>query len=221
VLEKLMLLAAFVASMMIMGENHRRKRKKIVFLGDSLTAYGARPGGFIRQIEGLMKEADVENKYVLVGAGVEGDTVSSLYRRLDKDVLSEGADVAVVLIGINDVLEGNETDAFEDDYQAVIKKLASVGIKVVLCTLTIVGEDETGENSYDEVLDTFSAVIRNLALANELPVVDLRNAFLNHNRTYNYTEAGDLLTYDHVHLTKEGDKLVAKAIWNILQQANL
>jgi lysophospholipase L1-like esterase len=207
-----------------MAENHRRKRKRIVFFGDSITNYGARPGGYIRRIERMMKEADIEYRYELSGAGVNGNTVTDLYKRVDKDILSEGADIVVIFIGINDIwhkLTGGGTPVreFEAIYEALIKRIISAEIKVVLCTPTVIGEKRQYQNQQDEDLEIYSEIVRSLALKFSLPLVDLRKAFLNFN-LLNNTESHEfgILTFDKVHLNDNGNQVVAKEMWNVLQE---
>lgn len=206
-----------------MGGNHRRKRKKIVFFGDSITNHGARPGGYIRRIERLLKEADIEYKYELSGAGINGNTVGDLYQRVEKDILSEGADIVVIFIGVNDVwhkLKGGGTDRkeFEAVYEALIKKIHIADIKTVLCTPTVIGEKIEWENEQDEDLEVYSKIIRNLASKYSLPLVDLRKAFLNYNLANNVKNHEDgILTYDKVHLNDNGNQVVAEEMWKVLQ----
>lgn len=222
--DKLLLLAVFVVSMLLMAGNHRRKRKKIVFFGDSITNLGARPGGYITRIAKLLKEADIEYNYELAGAGVDGDTVLELYHRVDNDILSEGADIVVIFIGINDVkdkLKGGGTNEkkFGATYEAIIKKLDAAAIKIVICTPTVIGEKINYTNELDGDLEIYSEIIRNIAAKYELPIVDLRKAFLNYN-LINNVENDDygILTFDKVHLNPIGNQLVAEEIWKVLQQ---
>lgn len=207
-----------------MAENHRRKRKKIVFFGDSITNQGARPGGYITRIVRLLKEADIEYKYELTGAGADGNTIFDLYQRADKDILSQGADIVVIFIGINDVgrkLTGGGTGEkeFEAIYEAIIKKLEAAGIKMVLCTLTVIGEKSDYMNELDADVEIYSEIVRHLAAKHDLPLVDLRKAFLNYN-LINNTENNEygVLTYDKVHLNNNGNQLVAEEMWKVLQQ---
>lgn len=224
--EKLLLFAVFVASMLLMAGNYKRKRKKIVFFGDSITNYGARPGGYIARIVRLQKEAEIEYKYELAGAGVEGDTIFDLYQRADKDILSQGADIAVIFIGINDVVyklngRGKGEKEFEAVYEALIKKLDAAAIRIVLCTLAVIGEKLHYLNEPDADIEIYNEIIRNIGAKHDLPVVDLRRAFINYNLINNVSnnELG-MLTYDKVHLNDNGNQLVAEEIWKVLQQVN-
>ena len=86
-----------------MSLNHRKRRKKIVFFGDSITEYGIRPGGYITSIRKILREEAREDEYELTGEGVAGDKVYDLYLRLEEDVLSKGADVVVIFVGVNEI----------------------------------------------------------------------------------------------------------------------
>lgn len=222
--DKLLLFAAFVVSMFLMSMNYRKKRKKIVFFGDSITNYGARPGGYITYILRLLKEADIEYNYELSGAGVDGDTVYDLLHRVDHDILSEGADIVVIFIGVNDVwqkLDEKERndEEFKNIYQAIIDKFTAAAIKIVLCTPTVIGEKTDFSNGLDPELNIYCNVVRTLASKNDLPLVDLRNAFLTYNLTNNLdNKEQGILTIDGVHLNNYGNKLVADEMWKVLQQ---
>jgi lysophospholipase L1-like esterase len=223
---KLLLLAGFVLSMILMGMNHRRKRKKIVFFGDSITELGIKPGGYITRIQKILREFAIDDNYVLVGAGVWGDKIYDLYLRLEEDILAKGADVVLIFIGVNDVWDklakgtGTDIKTFERFYSAIIEKLFFAQIKIVICTPAVIGEKYHGDNEQDEELDLYTNVIKDLAAKYQLPVIDLRTFFINYHLSYNAenTEQG-VLTVDKVHLNDRGNQLVAEQVWKVLLQA--
>ncbi|HEX8356533.1 MAG TPA: GDSL-type esterase/lipase family protein [Segetibacter sp.] len=221
---KLFLLAAFVFSMFMMSLNYRKKKKKIVFLGDSITEQGATAGGYITRILQKLREDRIEEDYELTGAGVWGDKIYDLYLRLDDDVLAKGADVVVVYIGINDVWDkkakgtGTEVGKFEEFYAAITEKLKAALIKVVLCTPTVIGENMAALEEFSGELDLYSDVVRKLASENEFPVIDLRKAFVAYNQANNVEDKKEgILTTDGVHLNSKGNQLVADEMWTVLQ----
>lgn len=222
--EKLLLLAVFVVSMLLMAGNHRRKRKKIVFVGDSATNEGTRPGGYITRILRLLKEADMEYSYELVNIIANGNTVQDLYQCIDTDILANGADIVVILTGINnislkDIENETEKKNFETGYEAIIKKLDEAAIKIVVCTLTVINEKANHINSYDAEIEIYSEIVRNLAAKYTLPLVDLRKAFLDYNLiNHGANSEPVLLTYDNIHLSNNGNQLVAEEMWKVLQQ---
>jgi lysophospholipase L1-like esterase len=206
-----------------MSVNYRKRRRKIVFFGDAITEYGSRPEGFIAIIRNLLRDESKEDDYELVGEGVAGDRVSDLYARMEQDVLSKGADVVVIFIGVNDVERtfsawNADRIVFESAYTPIIQKFQSAAIKVVLCTPTVIGEHTGGINEADAALDLYSDVIRKLADTFGLPLVDLRRSFLDYNKANNpeNNEFG-MLTYDRIHLNEKGNKLVAEEMWKVLK----
>ncbi|WP_218029123.1 SGNH/GDSL hydrolase family protein [Segetibacter aerophilus] len=222
---KLLLFALFVVCMLLMSMNYRKRRKKIVFFGDSITEQGARPGGYIKQLQYLLHDAAVEEDYELVGAGVGGDKIYDLYLRLEEDVLAKGADIIVIFIGVNDVghkfsiLTGTDIKRFEAFYIAIIEKLLSAKIKVVLCTPLLIGENPAFNRPEDKELDLYSDLIRSLATQYDLALVDLRKAATSYNIAHNIenVDAG-ILTFDKVHLNPKGNALVAAEMWEVLKE---
>ncbi len=68
-------------------------------------------------------------------------------------------------------------------------------------------------------MEAYCEIVRNLAAKYNLPLVDLRKAFLTYNLANNVEnkELG-ILTFDKVHLNHKGNQLVADEIWKVLQQ---
>jgi len=211
-----------------MSINHKRRRKKIVFFGDSITEQGMKYGGYIKILQQMLVNAGIEEDYELAGAGISGDKVYDLFLRIEEDVLAKGADIVVIFVGINDVehkftkLTGTEITRFEAFYIAIIEKLLSVGIKVVLCTPAVIGENPSFSNKEDEEIDLYSDLIRMLAEKYQLPVIDLRKVFVNYNLASNpeYKEQG-ILTTDRVHLNHKGNQLVAEEMWKVVKDVKL
>ncbi len=76
---------------------------RIVFLGDSITAQGARPGGYVALVSEAIAEAYPELNIQVIGAGRGGHKVPDCQKRLDRDVLQKDPTVVMIYIGINDV----------------------------------------------------------------------------------------------------------------------
>jgi lysophospholipase L1-like esterase len=215
--------AGFLLLIMAIGCVQRQHGKRIIFLGDSITQEGAGPGGYIDVIEGMLGSHGLDDHWELVGAGIPGNKVGDLRRRLAADVLDDRPDIVVVYIGINDVWHkrtlgaGTETQAFKATYQGLIDTLKAHGIRPVLCTPSVIGERPDGSNPQDEDLDRYSDIVRDLARRSDLPIIDLRNAFRAHLVINNpeHKDAG-ILTTDGVHLNAAGNRLVAEAMWAVL-----
>ena len=200
-----------------------QKKQRVVFFGDSITEAGVKPGGYITVLDQQLKQRG-GNEYELIGAGIGGNKVYDLYLRLEDDVLSKNPDVVFIFVGVNDVWHkrtygtGTDADKFEKFYTAIIKKLREKNITAVLCTPAAIGEKIDYSNELDGDLNKYSAIIRSLAKNNNLPIVDLRNTFLEYNKKYNAEnkEAG-ILTSDRVHLNEKGNQVVAEEMWKIIK----
>ena len=96
---KLILLAFFVASMILMSFNYHKK-KKVIFFGDSITQAGIKPGGYIKLMDSILLKEGVGNDYELIGAGIGGDKIYDLYLRMEEDVLKVQMQKNLVASGI-------------------------------------------------------------------------------------------------------------------------
>jgi lysophospholipase L1-like esterase len=217
---KLLLIAAFVIIMIMMSFNYTKKRKKILFFGDSITELAVKPTGYIVRLQEKLKVEGLDDKYELIGSGKSGNKVYDLYLRLEQDVLVKEPDVVFIYIGVNDVWHkrllgtGTDFDKFETFYNAIIEKLTAARVKVILCTPAVIGEKTDFTNELDGELNKYSSLIKTIATKYSLPIVDLRRAFLNYNATHNIdNKESGILTYDKVHLNDKGNELVAAEMW--------
>ncbi len=221
---KCILISLFLTSIMLMSFNQQRK-KKVVFFGDSITEAGAAPGGYIRLMEDMLNKQNLGNQYELVGAGISGNKVTDLYLRMEEDVLKKKPDMVVIYVGINDIwhkrLSGTGTDfvKYAEFYEAMVKKMQAAGIKVVVCTPSVIGERKDFSNEQDGELNMYSNWLRYYAKINRIPCVDLRTQFTNYLIANNpKNEEQGLLTYDRVHLNAVGNQFVADEMWKVLKE---
>src|SRR6476469_8731164 len=80
-----------------------KKGDRIVFLGDSITAGGVGPKGYVTLIKKQLAEKHPDLGIEVIGAGISGNRVPDLQKRLDKDVIAKKPTLVVIYIGINDV----------------------------------------------------------------------------------------------------------------------
>ena len=204
-----------------------KKGDRVVFLGDSITQGGdSHDKGYVRLIRKALTEKHADLGIEVIGAGISGNKVPDLQRRLEKDVLAKKPTIVVIYIGINDVWHGEKDptrgtmpDAFTAGLKDVIGRCTSAGATVVICTPTLIGEKKDGANSLDKQLDEYSDLSRNLAKELKLPLCDLRKAFVDHVKDHNSDNAEKgILTSDRVHLNDAGNKFVADTMLKVLDR---
>lgn len=189
--------------------------ERIVFLGDSITQGGAGPGGYVTLVREAIAAALPDKGVEVLGAGISGNKVPDLEKRLDRDVLEKKPTTVIVYIGINDVWhsqrgQGTPKEAFEKGLRSLVERIRAAGARVILCTPSVIGEKPTGENPLDSMLDEYSAVTRGVAADLKTGLLDLRKAFVAHLATANATKADKgTLTTDGVHLNAAGNRFVA------------
>lgn len=192
--------------------------ERIVFLGDSITQAGVGPRGYVTLIKTALAEKHKDLGIEVIGAGISGNKVPDLQKRLDRDVLARKPTLVVIYIGINDVWHsemkpprGTPKDQFEAGLKEIIGKIKDAGARVVLCTPTVIGEKKS--NKLDAQLDEYAEVSRAVARETGAVLCDLRKAFREHLAKSN---PGDkekgVLTGDRVHLNDAGNTLVAETI---------
>jgi isoamyl acetate esterase len=203
------------AVILIMSSMQIQKPVKVIFFGDSITRAGVEPGGYITLMQNALR-GKTNPEYELIGAGIGGNKVYDLFLRFEDDVLSKKPDVVVIYVGVNDVWHkqssqtGTDPDKFIAFYTAMIKKLQTAGIRVIVCTPAAIGERTDFSNAQDGDLNRYSNIIRDLAKKYSCGLVDLRKAFLDYNLKNNpENKESGILTTDRVHLNPAGNKLVA------------
>ena len=200
-----------------------KKGDRIVFLGDSITQGGGGPKGYVTLIKNALAEKHPDLGIEVINAGISGNKVPDLQRRLQRDVLDKKPTVVVIYIGINDVWHGERDpargtpkDRYEAGLKEIIDKTKAAGARVVLCTPSVIGEKPDGSNPLDAKLDEYADISRKVAKELKLPVCDLRKAFLAYLKENNATNRRTgVLTTDGVHLTAAGNKFVAETILHV------
>jgi isoamyl acetate esterase len=198
-----------------------KKGERIIFLGDSITAGGVNPKGYVTLIKNHMKEKHADLDITIIGAGVSGNKVPDLQRRLQKDVLAKKPTIVVIYIGINDVWhkDGTPKDKFETGLTDIVTKIKDSGARVILCTPSVIGEKKDGGNGKDAQLDEYADIGRKIAKDTKVQLCDLRKAFVDHLKANNpdNKEKG-ILTNDGVHLIPAGNALVAATMLKSLDE---
>jgi len=216
---------AIIFSVVLLMACLQQKKTRIVFFGDSITQLGADKGGFIRRIDSMSRLENLNDKYEFIGEGISGNKVYDLYFRMDSDVIAKNPDVVIIYIGVNDVWHksasgtGTDADRFQRFYSGVIKKFRDKNIKLILCTMAVIGERWDNTNQQDGDLNRYANIIRDLAKTNDLPLIDLRKEFLEYSKKNNpENKESGILTRDRVHLNAAGNQFVAELMWKAIKE---
>ncbi len=201
-----------------------KKGDNIAFLGDSITQAGAGEKGFITIIKHTLNEKNKDLDLQFLGAGISGNKVPDLQKRVEKDVIAKKPTLVFIYIGINDVwhglndpTKGTSPEKFEAGLKEVIGKIQDSGAKVILCTPSVIGEKADGSNPGDAKLDQYAEISRKVAKELKLPVCDLRKAFVAYEKEHNKdNKEKGVLTGDGVHLNDAGNKFVAEQMMKML-----
>lgn len=193
------------------------QKKKVVFLGDSITQAGVGPSGYITVLQQMLQQAGKGDAWELIGAGIGGNKVYDLYLRLEEDVLAKKPDLVFIYIGINDVWHkrshgtGTDADKFERFYHRLIDKIQAAGAKVIICTPTVIGEKKDFANELDGDLNRYAEIIRGIAKAKNTELIDLRKVMVDYIAKNNpENKASGILTTDGVHMNEAGNRFLAE-----------
>lgn len=159
---------------------------RYVMLGDSITEYmdwrTAFPGA------------------ATVNLGIAGDTTAGVLQRLDT-VTATGAETALLLIGINDLLMiGAAPAEVASRHAEILRRLAQAGMRVVAMSLF------TGEPGMRDQVAQVNALVEKSCSPPNCTYVDLNTTM---------SEGGLLkpaLTYDRTHLNAEGYRMLVARI---------
>jgi lysophospholipase L1-like esterase len=202
--------------------------EKIAFLGDSITAAGwSSPSGYVKLVIEGLKANGVEAE--AVPAGISGHKSDQMLARLEKDVLSKSPQWMTLSCGVNDAWHGARGVPLDDAMAAngtfdanvaqrgtykkniteIIDKATAAGVKPVILTATVIKEELDGE--LNKKVAPYNEFLRGLAKEKNVPIADLNAMF--HEAIKAANKPGtNVLTYDGVHMSAEGDQLMAVGV---------
>jgi len=198
-------------------------KKKVIFLGDSLTQNGAQLGGFIELLKDELKNRGLENNYELIGKGVGGNRVRELLARLERDVIELKPDLVFIMVGINDIGfftwhpedGGTPVDQYELALTYMAKRIQQKGGSVVLCSPTVIEERYDGKNPMDKQLDQYAKVVQKVAHVTGSQYCNMREIFMDYLKKNNReNKLKDILTTDYVYLNDKGNHLIMESLIN-------
>lgn len=194
-----------------------KQNDKIIFFGDSLTALAGADApkthvskGYVAIVRDSLKAKHKDKNLTVDWVATGGHTVPDLLKRVEKDVIAKKPTIVVIQIGCNDARRVPK-EVFETGLKQLIDTLERAKIQVIQCSLTSVGEKHDGTNKDDAKLDEFAEVERAVAKEKNVPLNDLRKAFVAHWKEHNPENLGSgVLTYDGNHFNQTGHEFVAE-----------
>ncbi len=194
------------------------KGGQIVAIGDSITAQG----GYLRDMDAVFAGQYPDLKVpAVINAGIGGQKAEDLIARFDKDVVQKKPVLVTIDIGINDVwhrVKEPHSDEVLKNYRANVAKMVgaaqAAGIRVLLCTPTLIEEDANSEGNRRLVM--YCDAVRQIAAEKNCLLADLHGIFLQALARKPADAQGNTITGDGVHMNPTGDWLMARGILKAL-----
>jgi len=178
------------------------QERVIVAFGDSLTAgFGVAPAeSYPGQLERRLATAGY--RYRVVNAGVSGDTTAGALRRVDW-ALRAHPDVAIVVLGANDGLRGQDLRGTRGNLEEIVARFQAAGTRVLL------GGMRLPPNYGRAYADDFRRMYESVARERRAALIPF---FLD-------GVAADprLNLPDGIHPTAEGYRLIVERLWPHLE----
>ncbi len=184
--------------------------QKVAFLGDSITQFGwDKPTGYVKLVVSGLAACGIT--VTPVPAGVSGHKSNDMLGRVDNDVLSKKPDWMTLSCGVNDVWHGANgvpLDKYQENITAILDKAKAAGVRVMILTSTMIGEDQPNPNNAKLV--PYNDWLRQIAKSRGLPLADL-NADMQA-QVKEIAKPGNQLTVDGVHMNEAGDRMMAHGV---------
>lgn len=201
--------------------------KKLLFIGDSITdcdrerPIADRPRnnalgiGYVALIEAMLTAQHYRHGYHIINMGISGNTTRDLKARWQRDVDELQPDIISIMIGINDVWRqvnrpGQTYNHIQiDEYRVNLREIILMTRKtcsnIILMTPFFI---EKNHQDYMRMLmDSYGAVVKELAIEHQIPVVDTQAAY---NKALEYLHPMELAE-DRVHPYLAGHMILAQA----------
>lgn len=202
---------------------------KIACIGDSITYARGEGTGYTDRLEEYLSVIFPGQHIQVLNRGISGEHSYQMEARYQRDAIATGAELIIIFAGVNDVGHGFDRNhpagdgpagTSLKDYLASMASMIEMAKenrrKVIVITPPTVFEDV--ENPMDKKLDLYCRELRALAQEKQVPVADVRHAFVEISSAYRKScNATDyLLTTDGIHPNSLGDKVIAESVMNTI-----
>ncbi|MEI6655068.1 MAG: SGNH/GDSL hydrolase family protein [Verrucomicrobiota bacterium] len=185
--------------------------QKVAFMGDSITQAGAGPKGYLTLIMRGLEANGV--KAISIPAGISGHKSNDMLNRLERDVLSKKPDWMTLSCGVNDVWHGARgvpLDQYQKNIVQIVDRCQAAGVKVVILTSTMIGEDQPNPNN--QKLVAYNEFLRELAKEKKCLLADLNADMQAAIAKAGPDKKGNILTSDGVHMNPAGNVMMASGV---------
>jgi acyl-CoA thioesterase-1 len=182
------------------GGNPSMAAHRVVVLGDSLAVSPSPPESFPSHLQRRLATAG--RSWVVVNAGVRGDTTADGLRRFDAAVPADTR-ILVLALGANDGLRGIDIAAIEGNLAQAIERAQARGIRVLLCGM------ETPPSKGWAYTLAYHQLFPRLAARYDVPLVPFLLAGVALNPEMNGP--------DEVHPNAAGARRIADTVWPYLE----
>lgn len=216
-MNKSLFLAAALAAVAPLGSVSAAVQVKdgeaIAFMGDSITAFGNYPAGYVNLVMKGLEVVGVK-EVKKIPAGISGHKSPQMNARLQNDVLSKKPQWMTFSCGVNDVWHGArgvELEDYKRNIAEILDKCAASNVTVIVLTATVIGEDHP-ESKMNKKLVGYNDFLRETAKARGLVLADLSADLLEGMRQYEPKHGVFHYTRDGVHMAWDGNRLMARGV---------
>lgn len=183
-----------------------QEERVIMFYGNSLTAgYGlddpanAFPGLIQKKLDSM------GYNYKVVNAGLSGETTSGGLRRLDWVLERQKVDIFVLELGANDGLRGQDLDQIRNNLEEMIDKVRKANPEARILLAGMMVPPSIGQSYSARFQKIFPEVAQN------------KNVTLIPFLLQDVAGERELNQGDGIHPTAEGQKILARNVWEVLE----
>lgn len=199
--------------------------KTVACIGDSITFNNGDGKGFPERLKTYFDVLFPDSNITVLNKGIGGEHAYQMLSRFEKDAISTKADLIIILAGVNDVGHrysqshpagdnpmGSSLETYLTSMKSMIELAKKNQRKVIVVTPPTIYEDQ--DNSANKMLGEYSQSLMDLAKEEEIPVADVRKAFVDIPNAYREScNAKDyLLTVDGVHPNSLGNKVITECL---------
>jgi len=205
-----------------------RDGDRVVWLGDSITHHAQ----YTQYLETFFVTRFPRWELEFRNAGLAGDRAGDVLKRYPDDEFASQADLAVLLLGMNDGgfrrYRDEIGETFRNDLSTLLDRIVGNGARTLLVSPTVydveaewrdqlrdgepVGYGDPKLLGYDAVMDRFREIARALSAERNLAFVDVRGPLLEQMKKDRIGDASSSLIPDSLHPSPSGHAIMAVTI---------